>query len=361
MAVWPIALLAAFACRAPGDGMIALEGATLIDGSGGEPVQDALVLVKDGKIAAVSRVNEIPVPRGAEVVLLVGKTIIPGLIDSHAHVERWAVPRYLAWGVTTVRDLHGRSDSTLALRQELNLGGVVGPRMFAAGAMIDGSPPTYADATGAATESDARKAVDQRAVAGAELVRRGRSGELDLSRAHLFQLDELLGVGPDDARGFHGFFLEHLVRPLGLGRRFHALDGRARDPAREIERHAGALAELGPADLVVLGLGQNGHVAFNEPGSGLDDPARVVALGARTLEGLRHQFANDGCPTAGLTLGLREIAAGKRVVMLVTGAAKGEMLKSVLRGEENREHPATLLARHPRFVVLADEAAQRGS
>ncbi|HWZ29652.1 MAG TPA: hypothetical protein VNX15_13870, partial [Gemmatimonadales bacterium] len=69
------------ACQAPGKGVIALEGATLIDGSGGPPVRDALVLIRGGRIEAVSQVNEIHVPRGAQRISLIGKTIIPGLID----------------------------------------------------------------------------------------------------------------------------------------------------------------------------------------------------------------------------------------------------------------------------------------
>jgi glucosamine-6-phosphate deaminase len=192
----------------------------------------------------------------------------------------------------------------------------------------------------------------------AELVRHARAAALDLSRAHLFQLDELLGVAPADPRSFQAFFRQHLVRPLDLGARFQGLDGTAGDPEREIERHRRVLAERGPADLALLGLGRNGHVAFNEPGSALDDPARLVQLGALTLEGLRHAFPND-CPERGLTLGLAEIAASARIVMLVTGASKAEMLGRVLAGEPSRERPATLLARHPRFLLLADEAAAR--
>ncbi len=168
-----LVLLLAFAgCGSSGDGVIALEGATLIDGSGGAPVKDALVLVRKGHIEAVARVNEIPVPRGAQVVSLIGKTIIPGLIDAHAHVERWAVERYVAWGVTTVRDLGASgTDSSLALKRDLDLGSVRGPRMFTSGAMIDGAPPTYATATAVRTSSEVRKAVDQRAVAGADYVK----------------------------------------------------------------------------------------------------------------------------------------------------------------------------------------------
>src|SRR5258708_118449 len=159
-------------CKPGGDGVIALEGATLIDGTGRAPVKDAVVLIRNGHIEAVARVNEIPVPRGAQVVSLIGKTIIPGLIDAHAHVERWAVERYLAWGVTTVRDLGAATtDSSIALKNDLDLGSVRGPRMFTSGAMIDGAPPTYRTATAVRTREQARKAVHQRAVAGADLVK----------------------------------------------------------------------------------------------------------------------------------------------------------------------------------------------
>jgi imidazolonepropionase-like amidohydrolase len=93
------------------------------------------------------------------------------LIDAHAHVERWAAPRYLAWGVTTVRDLHSSNDSAFALRHDLNLGAIIEPRMFTAGAMIDGAPATYPDASGVTTAPEARRAVDQRAVAGADYLK----------------------------------------------------------------------------------------------------------------------------------------------------------------------------------------------
>ncbi|HLZ44868.1 MAG TPA: amidohydrolase family protein [Gemmatimonadales bacterium] len=155
----------------PKDQLIALEGATLIDGSGGPPKQDAVIIIRNGHIESIARVNEIPIPRGAQEISVVGKTIIPGLIDAHAHVERWAAARYVAWGVTTVRDLHGGTDSVLALRKDLNLGSVFGPRMFSAGAMIDGVPPTYANATGVATPDQARRAVDQHAVAGVDYLK----------------------------------------------------------------------------------------------------------------------------------------------------------------------------------------------
>jgi len=168
-----LALVAVVGCSKllPQDQVIALEGATLIDGAGGAPKQDALIIVRNGHIDAIARTNEIPIPRGAERISLVGKTIIPGLIDAHAHVERWAVGRYVVWGVTTVRDLHGGTDTVLALKSDLNLGSILGPRMFSAGAMIDGVPTTYPNATGVATPDEARRAVDQHAVAGVDYLK----------------------------------------------------------------------------------------------------------------------------------------------------------------------------------------------
>jgi imidazolonepropionase-like amidohydrolase len=161
----PVLLLALAACEPAGKGVVALQGATLIDGSGGQPIQDAIILIRDGKIEAVSRVNEIEVPKGAEVIELAGKYVIPGLIDAHAHIVRWQAPRFLAWGVTTVRDMGAGMDSSLALKTELNLGASPGPRVFTAGTPIDADPPSYPGMTGVGTAVEAARAVDNRAIA----------------------------------------------------------------------------------------------------------------------------------------------------------------------------------------------------
>ena len=166
-----VALFALAACTPPGKGVIALEGATLIDGSGGPPVKDALILIRDGRITAVSRVNEIHVPRGAQRINLIGKTVIPGLIDAHARAERWAMPRFVAWGVTTLRDAGDAPEDTLiALRNDLSLGTILGPRMYSPGSGIDGAPAGLAGWVAAATPEEARKAVDARVNAGVDYV-----------------------------------------------------------------------------------------------------------------------------------------------------------------------------------------------
>jgi len=158
------------ACTPAGEGVIALEGATVLDGGAGPAHRAAVILIKDGHIQAVGSGDEIVVPRGAQRVSVAGKTIIPGLIDAHARVERWAAARYLAWGVTTVRDFGAGSEAALALKTDLNLGTLTGPRMFTSGLMIDGGPAGNPRATSVATEVQVRKTVDLRGGSGADYI-----------------------------------------------------------------------------------------------------------------------------------------------------------------------------------------------
>jgi len=158
-------------CRkGPPDG-VALVGATLIDGTGGPALPDAVVVVRRGRIETVGSGVDFKLPARTVEVSARGRWIIPGLIDSHAHVARWALPRYLAWGVTTVRDVHGTLDSILGLRRAVAVGSVLGPRIYSAGAMIDGEPTTYPDALPARTGAEARKDVDRLVNAGVDFIK----------------------------------------------------------------------------------------------------------------------------------------------------------------------------------------------
>ncbi|HEU4699689.1 MAG TPA: amidohydrolase family protein [Gemmatimonadales bacterium] len=178
---------------------VALVGVTVIDGSGAPPQRDMVVVVREGHIEAVRPVIGFRAPPRTEEVDLAGRTVIPGLIDAHAHVERWALPRYLAWGVTAVRDVHGTLDSILALRERAKRGALAGPRIYSAGAMLDGEPTTYPDALGVSDETGARKAVDRLAVAG-----------VDYLKAYTRMTPALLGAMLDEAKTFKLRVTAHL-------------------------------------------------------------------------------------------------------------------------------------------------------
>lgn len=159
-----VAALLLTACN-PGKGKTAYVGATLWDGTGAPPVPNAVIVVTPGgHVERAGPARVVKVPRGATVVRADGKWIIPGLIDAHAHVERWTLARFLAYGVTTVRDMGGQQDSIVALRQATARGSVPGPRLYISGAMIDATPATRRGATATASDNDARRAVDATAL-----------------------------------------------------------------------------------------------------------------------------------------------------------------------------------------------------
>ncbi len=139
----------------------ALVGATVIDVVAGRAIPDAVILVRDDRILAVGDGASLAVPGGAIVDSLVGRWIIPGLIDAHAHLQPWGHGLSLDWGVTAVRDLHGGSPPP----------GAVAPRIAAALAMLDGDPATYPDAMVVTTPESAAAAVDSLTRAGATWIK----------------------------------------------------------------------------------------------------------------------------------------------------------------------------------------------
>jgi glucosamine-6-phosphate deaminase len=182
-------------------------------------------------------------------------------------------------------------------------------------------------------------------------------GSLPAEDATLFQLDEYLGLAPDDERSFSAY-LRRELRGVRFGR-VHWIDGAAGDPDAEIARHQHLLDEA-PVDLVVLGLGRDGHVAFDEPGSTIDQGARRVALHPATRRDAAAEFGgSDRVPPEALTVGLRTLAAARELLMLVSGEAKADALRAMLEGPPGPDCPASLLRDHPRLTVVCDQAAAR--
>jgi glucosamine-6-phosphate deaminase len=192
----------------------------------------------------------------------------------------------------------------------------------------------------------------------AEILRRAKAGGGALGKVRFVQLDEYVGCGAKDPRSFRSLLRHELLDPLGRDPDADLLiDGAAKDPRAEIERHGARLRAEGGADLCFLGLGRNGHVAFNEPGTTLADDAREVELAPATRAAAEADFGAGKAPTRGITLGLREIAASRPVVRLGTGATKASILAALFDEPPSPVRPASLLLAHRDLRILADAAA----
>jgi len=175
-----------------------------------------------------------------------------------------------------------------------------------------------------------------------------------LASSTVFLLDEFGGLPPG-----HPGRCETMLRSALLdrvpAREFHFPVVDATDLEIECRRYRD-LIDDGGLDLAVLGLGMNGHLGLNEPGSGAQQPTRVVELTPETRDGARRYGANPP-PNWGLAMGLVEILAAREVWLLVTGPTKAEVLDGVVNGPVTEQLPASLLRGHPNAVIWADEEA----
>ncbi len=191
----------------------------------------------------------------------------------------------------------------------------------------------------------------------AELRRRSRAGT-SVGLLRPFGLDEYLGLSSEHPQSFGAFLRRELVEPLDI--RPDAglfLRGDAPDPIAECARFETELRRRG-IDLVFLGLGGNGHVAFNEPGSAPDSVTRVVELSGETLTANRGAFPEGQKPPArALTSGIGTLRRAARIVILVTGAGKAGIARRAFREPPLPAVPASLLADHGDLTVLIDTAA----
>jgi len=179
-------------------------------------------------------------------------------------------------------------------------------------------------------------------------------GALPTDQAEAFQLDEYVGLGHDDPRSFAAT-LEREAGGLGFAA-LHRLDGSA-EPVAQCARHQ-SLLDAAPLDLAVLGLGRDGHVAFDEPGTPPEAPMREVSLTQATRADAAETFGGiDNVPERAITTGLRTLLEARALLLLVTGESKAEVLRAAFEGPLSTELPASLLRGHPRLTIICDRAA----
>ena len=195
-----------------------------------------------------------------------------------------------------------------------------------------------------------------------ELIRKHRQEELDFSRVRTFNLDEYLGIAPGHPWSYHAYmktrFFDHVnVRPEHA----HIPDGSPGiDAALECERYENAIRDSGGIDLLIVGVGTNGHIAFNEPGSSFDSRTRVVSLAPETIQNAWKHFANEAeIPKHAITVGIRTILDARHILLLAAGPAKAEAIERALRSPVSESVPASAIQLHSDVIVILDEAARR--
>jgi glucosamine-6-phosphate deaminase len=194
----------------------------------------------------------------------------------------------------------------------------------------------------------------------AELAARAAAQRLSAAQARFFNLDDYLGLSVEHPLSYARFLTEHFLTPAGVPQEhIRLLRGDAVGIEAECRDYEAAIAAAGGLDLAILGLGTNGHIGFNEPGSDWSAQTHVVALSPETRA--THVAQTQGkfaIPEYGITVGIATIVAAREILLLVAGSAKARALAAFRRGIPDPQWPVTALLTHRHLTVLAETELQ---
>ena len=193
------------------------------------------------------------------------------------------------------------------------------------------------------------------------LVRLHRDERLDFSLCSTFNLDEYVGLFPSDPNSYRHYMDHHLFRQVNIdARNTHLPNGLATDLDAECRQYEALIQRFGGIDLQLLGIGQAGHIGFNEPLSALRSRTRVKALTPTTLkQNAEHFGGEDRVPRRAITMGVGTILEARRCLMLATGETKADVIAQAVEGPITSMVTASSLQLHPRCTVIVDEASAR--
>ena len=195
-----------------------------------------------------------------------------------------------------------------------------------------------------------------------ELIRRYREGELDFSAVSSYNLDEYYPISPENEQSYRYFMNANLFDHINIDKNnTHVPNGAAEDAEEACRAYDEAYAATGGADVQVLGIGQNGHIAFNEPDEALIVGTHVTGLTEDTIKANSRFFASiDEVPTRALTMGMGSIMMAKKIILLANGKNKHAAVSALLDNRITTAIPATLLKLHPDVIILCDKEAYHG-
>jgi glucosamine-6-phosphate deaminase len=192
-----------------------------------------------------------------------------------------------------------------------------------------------------------------------ELIRLHKNEGLDFSKITTFNLDEYVGLPPEHDQSYHYFMWENLFMHINVDRRFvHIPMGMAQDIDTFCEWYEEQIQKAGGIDLQILGIGANGHIAFNEPGSSLGSRTRIKTLTGTTRETNARFFKNPHeVPEYAITMGVGTIMDAKELLLLASGESKADAIAATCEGPITAKWPATIVQMHRYAFVIVDKAA----
>jgi len=195
-----------------------------------------------------------------------------------------------------------------------------------------------------------------------ELIRLNKAGEIDFSKVSSFNLDEYVGLPGTHDQSYRYFMNQNLFDHVNIDKaRTHVPDGMAKDPTAHCAAYEQMMREAGGVDYQVLGIGSNGHIGFNEPGSSLASRTRVVKLKESTIKDNSRFFAKiEDVPTQAITMGIGTILDSKHAVLVANGANKAEIVAAAIEGSVTAWVPASALQFHLAITwVITQDAATK--
>ncbi len=194
-----------------------------------------------------------------------------------------------------------------------------------------------------------------------ELVKKHRNEGLDFSAVRTFNLDEYLGLARTRPQSYHSYMQTRFFDHINIRRENTDIpDGSPGiDVKAECDRYENAIRDAGGIDLLIVGIGTNGHIAFNEPGSSFESRTRVVSLAPGTIASARKYFASEAeVPQSAITIGIRTILEARRILLLASGQTKAKAVERALRDPVSESLPASALQLHSDVIAILDEAAR---
>ena len=192
-----------------------------------------------------------------------------------------------------------------------------------------------------------------------QLVERFEKGDLDFSQVKSVNLDEYKGLERTNDQSYYYFMHENLFNHVNIKEEnTNVPNGMEPDAEKECARYEALIDSLGGVDLQLLGLGHNGHIGFNEPAEAFDKATHCVNLTERTIEANKRFFASaDDVPRQAYTMGIGTIMRAKKILIIVSGEDKAEIVRDAFFGPVTPKVPASILQMHPDVTLVADAAA----